>query len=334
MAILGEETFALISDPGTMIGDIVPHVVIEEIYRDQVITTDHPVEKGAAVTDHAFRRPPTLEIRCGWSNSTARSSGFVVQVYEQLVSLQERSRQKPIDVYTPRRHYENMVMGEVQAVRDGNTNEILACSVALRAIIIVESQTTGGDAASQAEPASTASPADAGPVSTTPGQGYDFSQANVGSMGNSSTFANGAPQSPITGVGEQAFGGGYTVGSIPGADASAYGASTPQTSFTGVGDTAFGSNYSVGSIYGSDPAAYANGGIGAGASGADVSDTAFGAGYSAGSISGANANAFGVGGLAGGNEVTNTAPDGSSAPLGAASTADTRPIFDILGASP
>lgn len=324
MAILGEETFALISRPGTMIGDIVPHVTIEEIYRDTVITTDHPVEKGAAVTDHAFRRPPTLEIRCGWSNSTAQSSGYVAQVYEQLLALQEESREDPIDVYTPRRFYDNMVMNEVQAVRDPNTNSVLACSVSLRKIIIVESQATGGDAGSQADPASTATPADSGPVSTKPGPGYDFSQTNAGTQTSSSS------------VGETAFGSGYNVGSIQGADAGAYGASVPSASFNGVGDTAFGANYSVGSIYGSDPAGYANAGIGSGAGspGANVSDTAFGNGYNAGSIAGANSSAFGVGGLAGMNEVTNTAPDGSNASLGSASTADTRPIFDILGASP
>ena len=323
MAILGEETFALISNPGTMIGDIIPHVTIEEVYRDEVVTTDHPVEMGAAVTDHAFRRPATIEIRCGWSNSTAQSSGCVAQVYEQLLALQEESRERPVDIFTPRRFYETMVMGQVQAIRDPNSNAILACSVACRKIIIVESQTTGGDAGTQADPASTASPADSGPVSTTPGQGYDFSQANVGTMGDAAAYAGQAPQTSFTGVGETAFGGGYSVGSIQGADAGAYAAQAPGTSFSGVGETAFGGSYSVGSIYGSDPGAYTTGGT-------DASFSSAGAG----SNGGANPGSFGSGGLAGMNEVTNRAPDGSSLGLGAASTVDARPIFDILGASP
>lgn len=307
--------FALFLQQGTTIGDIVPHVTIEEVYRDQVVTTDHPVELGAAITDHAFRRPAVFEIRCGWSNSTGQSNAVVMQVTEQLQALQEQSRQEPVEIFTPRRMYENMVLGEVQIIRDSNSNSIVACSMRARQIIIVEAQTTGGDAAQQADPASTATPGDSGPVSTTPGPGYDFTQVNAGTMGSASDYGSSVPQSSITGVGDQAFAGGYNVGTIQGADAAAYAGSAPSAPFTGTGETAFGSQYSVGSIYGSDAQAYASG-LGPSAA------------------PGANAAPFGAGGLSGMNEVTNTAPGGGSLPIGGPSTADTRPVFDIIGVAP
>lgn len=328
--------FALFLQRGTTIGDIVPHVTIEEVSRDQVVTTDHPVELGAAVTDHAFRRPPVFEIRCGWSNSTGRSNAIVMQVTEQLQIVQERSRQRPVEIFTPRRMYENMVLGEVQVIRDANSNSIVACSMRARQILIVEAQTTGGDAARQADPASTATPADSGPVSTTPGPGYDFSQINAGNMGDAAAYSGSSPQTPFTGTGEQAFAGGYNVGSIQGADSAAYAGSAPSSSFSGTGETAFSGQYSVGSIYGSDPAAYAGSAPGA-ASGAGFGQDAGpapGGGYTAGTVPGVNSAPFSAGGLSGMNEVTNTAPDGSAAPIGGRSTVDTRPVFDIIGVAP
>lgn len=42
---------------------------IEETHVDEMDITDHPVEYGAAISDHAFRRPSELSIVCGWSDS-------------------------------------------------------------------------------------------------------------------------------------------------------------------------------------------------------------------------------------------------------------------------
>lgn len=60
---------------GRSIETIMPDVVLEEIHRDDLIITDHPVEKGAGTSDHAFKRPEEVEIRCGWSNSPAEYEG-------------------------------------------------------------------------------------------------------------------------------------------------------------------------------------------------------------------------------------------------------------------
>lgn len=187
MAILGELQYALISNPGTVIGTLVPHVTVEEVYRDEVITTDHPVETGAAISDHAFKRPSSIEIRCGWSNGTARSVSHAAQVYQQMLSVQEQSRKRPVDISTPRRLYRNMVLGGIQVQRDEKTDNVLSCSIAAREVIMVTAQSTGGSDATQADPASTGSITDQGTISTKPGPGYDFSNMNAGVMGDTQT---------------------------------------------------------------------------------------------------------------------------------------------------
>lgn len=51
------------------IGPIVANVTIEERHVDELDITDHPVERGATISDHAFKRPSEVVIRCAWSNS-------------------------------------------------------------------------------------------------------------------------------------------------------------------------------------------------------------------------------------------------------------------------
>lgn len=160
MSLLGELTYALISAPQSQFGGIIPDVVIEEVYRDGLIITDHPVERGAAITDHAFLRPRTLEMRCGWSNSTAGAEGYIDAIYEALIQLQQI--REPFDVFTPRRAYRNMLLADIQVSRDERTNSVLACSVSLREVILTQTQSAGANSGSQAMPEKTASPTDTG----------------------------------------------------------------------------------------------------------------------------------------------------------------------------
>jgi hypothetical protein len=160
MSLLGELTYALISAPQSQFGGIIPDVVVEEVYRDGLIITDHPVERGAAITDHAFQRPRSLEMRCGWSNSTAGAEGYIDAVYEALLQLQ--GIREPFDVFTPRRAYRNMLLADIQVSRDERTNSVLACSVSLREVILTETQSTSGSSGSQAMPQKTGSVSDIG----------------------------------------------------------------------------------------------------------------------------------------------------------------------------
>lgn len=58
-------------------GGLQPHATIEEIHRDLLEITEHPVELGAPVADHAFLRPAEVIIRCAWSDAPQNSPGLI-----------------------------------------------------------------------------------------------------------------------------------------------------------------------------------------------------------------------------------------------------------------
>lgn len=49
------------------IGLIVPSVVISEKHNDMLEITEHPVEVGAAISDHAYRRPSEVVMQVGFA---------------------------------------------------------------------------------------------------------------------------------------------------------------------------------------------------------------------------------------------------------------------------
>lgn len=99
-----DDLYALISSPVRVIGTIIPDVVVEEHHRDQLVITDHPVERGAAISDHAFKLPVEVEIRCGFSNSSAGIEGYVQAVYQEFYTCRPhvfRSMCSPESVNIP-----------------------------------------------------------------------------------------------------------------------------------------------------------------------------------------------------------------------------------------
>ncbi|WP_248322038.1 phage baseplate protein [Caballeronia sp. Sq4a] len=55
---------------------IVAHATIEEVHQDELEVTEHPVEQGTVIADHAFVRPADLIITAGWSNSPNSTSAL------------------------------------------------------------------------------------------------------------------------------------------------------------------------------------------------------------------------------------------------------------------
>lgn len=162
MALLGELTYALISTSSRSLGGIIPDVVIEETHRDSLIITQHPVEKGAAITDHAFLRPAEVEMRCGFSNASHGDEGYARAVYDGLRRLQA-SRQ-PFAVYTGKRAYRDMLIADLGVTTEARTENVLAVAVRLQQIIIVSTKTTGTGTGTAAAGASQANPASTGSV--------------------------------------------------------------------------------------------------------------------------------------------------------------------------
>lgn len=166
MSLLGELTYALIQSPVRSIATIVPDVVVREVHRDELIITQHPVETGATITDHAFKRPSEVEMFCGFSNSSAGYEGYTRDVYRSFQALQASRR--PFTAYTGKRVYRNMLIRGLSIETDPNSENTLMVVVGLQEIILVSTQTTGtgtsttGAGDNQASPATTGSTTNTG----------------------------------------------------------------------------------------------------------------------------------------------------------------------------
>lgn len=146
---------SILVSSGRSIGGIEPDVTVEETGRDTTFITNHPVERGATISDHAFMMPAEVEMRVGWSDSTGGFQGYSQAVYEALLSLQ--AARQPFEVATGKRLYQNMLISALEVTTTQESAYALMARIALREVIIVDTQTVsaGGAAAKQADPART-----------------------------------------------------------------------------------------------------------------------------------------------------------------------------------
>lgn len=125
---------------------------IDEEHDDDLVITQHPVQQGATIADHAFKRPTRVTVRAGWSNSPngggaigliqsasqAFSQGlggnFIQQVYNQLLALQ--SERIPFTIYTGKRIYKNMLMSSLVTRSDASNENSMIVTMRCEEIII------------------------------------------------------------------------------------------------------------------------------------------------------------------------------------------------------
>ncbi|MHC3037529.1 hypothetical protein FIB13_14660, partial [Klebsiella pneumoniae] len=117
------------------IGLIVPSVVISEKHNDMLEITEHPVEVGAAISDHAYRRPSEVVMQVGFAGggslldfldttSIGLSAGLSPkETYQELLDLQ--SSRVPFDVVTGKRLYTNMLIRALEVTTDRASENIL-----------------------------------------------------------------------------------------------------------------------------------------------------------------------------------------------------------------
>ncbi|MCX5495365.1 hypothetical protein OSH11_11655 [Kaistia dalseonensis] len=158
--------------PRRIIGTVIPDVVVEEVARDNLFVTQHPVEQGASISDHAFSMPVELEMQCGWSNSTAGYVGYIDLVYQEMLSLQ--AMREPFTVYTPYRAYPNMLISALERTTDERSPGALLLRVGMREVIIVSTEVAsiGNAKSSQAIPQKTTTSVSAGTKQVKPSNGY------------------------------------------------------------------------------------------------------------------------------------------------------------------
>jgi hypothetical protein len=151
------------------VGGLYAEVTVTESHMDELTITSHPVERGAAITDHAFKNPAQLSIKLGWSAAYASSSDSgsggdstdagsgqgINDIYEQLLEMQ--SSAQPLEVQTGKRLYEDMLIKSIKADTDQMTENVLLITMMLQQIILVDTlQTTMPPASSRSDHAASA----------------------------------------------------------------------------------------------------------------------------------------------------------------------------------
>jgi len=159
-------------DGGKDLGVITADAVIEEHHIDSTEITQHPIEVGSTISDHAFMKPAELILHMAWSNSTigpipgipstsnaiaddliAKASTVVssntyniykaftddtdklMVNYNTLRSLQNRFIL--FTVYTGKRIYQNMLCKELIVETDYKKEESLFVRMTCQQVILV-----------------------------------------------------------------------------------------------------------------------------------------------------------------------------------------------------
>lgn len=158
--------------PQRSMGGIVAHVVLSEQHSDTLQVTEHPVERGAAVADHAIKQPAEVTIKCGWSNSPP-STGLtltgasvpitVTEVYQTL--LRQQSELALVQVQTGKRLYTNMLLVNLQATTEPGSENVLLITATYRQLLLAGTQTLSlapGTSTKQADPRATGAVSEGG----------------------------------------------------------------------------------------------------------------------------------------------------------------------------
>lgn len=144
-------------------GFILPDCVVEETGRDDLQITEHPVEVGSVIADHAYKKPFEVTLRWSWSNSGYYETR-VQDVYQQLLALQGPPPSL-ISVTTGKSRYDNMLVVSLSVTTNNTSEYSLQAVMVCRQVIIVSTQAAQiAPASSQAVPQTTASVAQLGAV--------------------------------------------------------------------------------------------------------------------------------------------------------------------------
>jgi hypothetical protein len=135
MAGFTPETVAVIR-PVRQVGGFSAAVTVREIATDDLEITQHPVQEGAAITDHAYKKPVALVVELLFNDDLLP----LAETYERLRALQ--ASRIPFDVVTGKRIYKNMLFKTLGNTTDEKTENILQINATLQEIITVRVEVT------------------------------------------------------------------------------------------------------------------------------------------------------------------------------------------------
>jgi hypothetical protein len=139
--------------PKRNIGGITNYATFEETHTDDLEITEHPIEQGASITDHAFKKPAELVLNFGLSNSLNQDgllggvkivppsllagSGVeqVKKIYEQLLQMQ--SDRELLTVNTGKRSYANMLIKKLVTTTNRQNENTLVVTATFKQVLLV-----------------------------------------------------------------------------------------------------------------------------------------------------------------------------------------------------
>ncbi|RKQ40606.1 phage baseplate protein [Enterobacter sp. R1(2018)] len=134
------------------VGLLIPDVVITESHKDELEIATHPVEAGANISDHAWKKPSTVIIDCGFSGGGtlldfAAVSDYGLDVglspkkaYEKILDLQKRC--ELLDVVTGKRTYSNMLIQQVDVTSSKENESVLIAKLTLTEVFLSRTEST------------------------------------------------------------------------------------------------------------------------------------------------------------------------------------------------
>lgn len=164
-------------NPNTMIrsssGTLYFDALLHADHTSSVTPTQHPVQTGAAISDHAYVEPKEISLEVGMTDVVG-GDGSSVQAYKVFLALMEK--REPCTVVTRLATYSNMLLTSISSPDDYTTMYGLRCTLIFTEIRVVSvavvqvQQTTSGSkqptAATASTPATTASTTTAKTTST------------------------------------------------------------------------------------------------------------------------------------------------------------------------
>lgn len=136
---------------GALSGEaIIPDVIISEMHTDEVVVTQHPVDVGAQVTDHAYRQPATVICTFGWSESSRtinslfdgsffRGAQTIDDIYKLLLKLKDE--RQPLKLSTGKRTYDTVIITKIQTSTTADTETSAIIEVTFQELILARSKT-------------------------------------------------------------------------------------------------------------------------------------------------------------------------------------------------
>ena len=162
---------------------IIPDVVISELHDDEVTLTQHPVDTGSPVSDHAVVQPATVTCVFGWSDSSRlinsaidgsllRGLTTTKDVYDKFVQLKDAC--ELLSLSTGKRFYPRVVITKLKVTTTVDTESAAVIEVTFQEILSATAQTVSLAAVRQKNPKKTASGNNSGWRSPIPLEGARF----------------------------------------------------------------------------------------------------------------------------------------------------------------